>query len=77
MKGLAIGNGHYDPNIMFRKGPNYAYNMGIIDENTCNKTIESVNYCLNLVLTNCTLASDTCLNVTNNIYSINGGNIFQ
>lgn len=77
LAGLAIGNGHYDPNIMFKKGPLYAYNMGIIDEYEYNQTIQTVNYCLNLVSTNCELASDICLNVTNNIYSIEGGNIFQ
>ena len=76
LNGLAIGNGHYDPNIMFRKGPLYAYHMGIIDENTYNETIETVDYCLGLVSSDCALASDICLNVTNNIY-IESGNIFQ
>ena len=77
LKGLAIGNGHYDPNIMFRAGPKYAHTMGIIDEHTYNETIATVDKCLGMVDTDCVAASDLCLNATNNIYSIEGGNIFQ
>mmetsp|Transcript_82861 Transcript_82861/g.101552 ORF Transcript_82861/g.101552 Transcript_82861/m.101552 type:complete len:446 (+) Transcript_82861:47-1384(+) len=77
LKGLVIGNGHYDPTIMFTHGPRYAYITGILDEYEYSNIEQQINYCLNLVNTNCDLASDICLNVTNNIYAIDGGNIFQ
>ena len=51
--------------------------MGIIDERTYHETLQTVEYCLGLVQSDCARASDICLNVTNNIYSVEGGGIFQ
>ena len=59
------------------KGPEYALLTGIIDEKTFAEIQETVEFCLGLVDTDCARASDICLNVTNNIYSVEGGGIFQ
>eukprot|EP01084_Bolivina_argentea_P279994 478748_1 len=81
LKGLAIGNGHYDPNIMVVAGPNYAFATGILDAQQHEYIANQVKYGMGLVdennITQCNMATDIVLNVTNNIYSIYGGNIFQ
>lgn len=59
------------------QGPEYALLTGIIDEKTFAEIQETVEFCLGLVDTDCARASDICLNVTNNIYSVEGGGIFQ
>jgi len=77
LQGLAIGNGIYDPYIQFRSAPTYAFNLGIIDQQQYEVISENVNDCLNLASTDPYTAADECVTITNDIYSVYGGNIFQ
>ncbi len=78
LKGIAIGDGSYNPFRQYPAVASYAYNLGIIDENIYQQTLDEVNYCLyNLTDSNMSMAVDYCLNVTNSVYSVYGGNILQ
>jgi len=78
LKGLAIGDGIYDPFLQFPSAVNYAYNTGILDTFERDNLTSIVNYCLyNLTKIDNDTAADVCVNATNDIYSVYGGNIFQ
>ena len=51
LAGLAIGNGIYDPYIQFRSGPEYAFNLGILDKQEYELISQNVDDCLALAST--------------------------
>ena len=83
LKGLAIGNGQYNPYIQMLAGPEYAHAWGILDEMQYKNVTQTVEYCLHLASMNpnnikmLDEASDICINVTNNIYGNKTGDRFQ
>lgn len=85
LKGLAIGNGQYNPYVQMLAGPEYAHSWGILDANEYNNVTTIVTGCLNMATTgvnsnNKTMinqASDICVNITNNIYGNSTGDRFQ
>eukprot|EP01084_Bolivina_argentea_P307332 531178_1 len=77
LAGLAIGNGLYDPYIQFPSAGIYAYSLGILDQQQYELIKRNVNDCLDLASTDPYTAADDCVAITNDIYSIYGGNIFQ
>jgi len=77
LAGLAIGNGIYDPYIQFRSAPLYAHSLGIIDEAQTQLISRNVDDCLALAADDPYTAADECVAVTNDIYGVFGGNIFQ
>jgi carboxypeptidase C (cathepsin A) len=82
LAGLAIGNGIYDPNIQFPSVANYSHVWGIIDSVEYQEVQANVSKCLSIANHASTLeqldyAADLCVNTTNNVYSVFGGNIFQ
>ena len=51
LKGLAIGNGLYDPNIQFNSTVLYAYNIGIIDEYKKDILLKNISDAWNVINT--------------------------
>merc|ERR1719295_385427 len=77
LAGLAIGNGIYDPYIQFPSAPKYAHNLGILDEYEAELITRNMEDCLALAETDPYTAADTCVALSNDIYAVYGGNIFQ
>lgn len=85
VKGLAIGNGIWDPFIQFYTSPFYAYTNGIINYPDYVQINATVASCLNLAKIGAeendkdilNQAAQICLDATNAVYSDYGGNVFQ
>eukprot|EP01084_Bolivina_argentea_P279997 478752_1 len=85
VKGLAIGNGIYDPFIQFHSSPYYAFINGIIDYGQYQYIDEIVTGCLKnasnaaktMDIKALNESANVCLNITNAVYEQYGGNIFQ
>merc|ERR1712107_639266 len=48
--GVIIGNGMYKVTAQYQTIPEYAYNQGILDDNTYNLAKEKINTCESMIL---------------------------
>ena len=84
LKGLAIGNGIYDPYIQFNSSVQYAYHLGILDQQGKDQVIQNMSAAWDMINSDgpTNTSVQILLNAANNIYGnvsyiSYGGNIYQ
>jgi len=77
-KGVVLGNGLYEPEMQYSTVPDYAWNLGIIDENAYVDMKKVASYCSTLILQNkYAEAGVYCEQMVTTIYGDYGGGVFR
>jgi len=76
--GVVLGNGLYEPELQYLTVPAYAFNFGIIDNETYGEMERIANNCTNLIRHgDPSVASNYCEGMVGYIYDDIGGGVFR